>query len=642
MRFYFLLCTLLLACTPALMAQIEDLQPDCDLEWSHTTHWPYQQVDQPDPQFKQQWEQAIESSLLRETQLENLNEVVRRFQLASLSVYGGSSPESMPVGPESILPDQEEAINTRVAQQRLVSALDIIQEWLDQHNWPAAAFRTSAAEIQYADHEWDQLRRLAGLAPAEGTQGYEAIFKLLRQYNQQQLPEGASNNILKVIQQAKQSVRLEWCLVQRQEAEGGEELQVDAESEGNNELQVDAEPAARPFNPVLQKLQEVLRQEVENSSRIIASDSNQAKLGVESSETSNDPDLTPLPATAEPSEKATPETPPTKTPSKIKAFKPQETSQEKVPRLKQETEWQGNPQLNRDYLRILKDRTHHTEFEVEAVERSNEESERMLRVRTRYWLAARWSLSAEGEDWSYRHNDPLSPVSSRGQSPSAQVGLHWESVQTLRVDGWWLTTPWQDGLRLQVREFFQPWTLTANLHLEAPWQDTILARKLEGVMQRKSLSASRSFMQGRYGLSLTTQQSLYSLKEEDAYHTYEEAHTLVATRSWFGQTTYSVSGILERGVVTQTATPIEFTDRLNRALLLRVERVFIYKWLTAFEHTYQYRTISENFADSSRLILEWERNRHERYTLVLVTGSTDELLGQTVEKRAIFTARVNY
>ncbi len=299
-------------------------------------------------------------------------------------------------------------------------------------------------------------------------------------------------------------------------------------------------------------------------------------------------------------------------------------------------------QWQRDYLQLVKDRSHYIEVDTTDLRRDNQETEREWRGQLQIQQQPRLFYLVEGRHWRFTHADPFSPADDKGEVYFGKLGVRYEAKEAAEAEIHGLHQRHQSGVEASYRRFWEPFDWKGSLFLKAPWNDTIVSRDLGGTFQRLSLLGRWIGAQGRWSVTSTTQWSQYELRDESAFQTSEQLQEFVVTRSWFGKVDWGGSYIWERGVVQDAQEPVEVPDRLNHAVLFRVSGNLTPRLEGSLEGTYQYRQIQENEATSVRGELIYDPNPTQRYWVNIESGESETLQGSSNETQWRLGVRINF
>lgn len=287
--------------------------------------------------------------------------------------------------------------------------------------------------------------------------------------------------------------------------------------------------------------------------------------------------------------------------------------------------WKNRPQLLKDYIRILRDRTPYFETSAAIHQRSNQDYESVWQTKLQLQFSSRQFYYAEGEQWSYYQEDPFSPVDKTGSKTTIKLGFRQETEEASVVEVLIVNHMPNTGLEGRYSDYWEPWNWEIQGAYQSPWQSTIVSRVLGGTVHRGRLLANRVWNQGRWSFDTETTLSRYLLSEEPSFQTMEQTQEIVVTRSWFGDLNFAVSYSIVRGLVQHPQPPVIVPDRLNHALLGSVEHEPISDFVIHLETTYEARLVSHTEATRFRGEVQYEPTNKQRYWLHYQTGTSDQI-----------------
>ncbi len=307
-----------------------------------------------------------------------------------------------------------------------------------------------------------------------------------------------------------------------------------------------------------------------------------------------------------------------------------------------EQTWPEESSIQKDYVQFLKERTSYADWETNRLERSNGETEQEHRLKLQIWERPRLFYHAEWIYWRFTQEESMLLTEKQGDLNFLRLGIRKEAKGAAETEFFVLNQEERSGLEGSYSSYWHPWRWKVTVVLQSPWNDTLLSRNLGGYYDQLNLSGNWVWSQGQWSLSTATQVSHYNLKDVSTFETREQAQEIVFTRSWYGQTDFGISYIWERGVVQHAQTPVEVPDRLNHAILTRIQHDFHHQLVVVVEANYQYRQIEENTATSLRGEVTYDPKRNQRYWIAYEAGEGEEIQGTSHQVRWYGGIRVNF
>ncbi len=307
-----------------------------------------------------------------------------------------------------------------------------------------------------------------------------------------------------------------------------------------------------------------------------------------------------------------------------------------------ENVWDEDSSVQQDYVQMIKERTSHVDLETSHLKRSNGETEQEYRLKLQIWQRPRLFYHAEWIHWGFTQQEPVLGTKEQGNLNLLRLGIHKEAKGPAETELFVVNQDDRSGLEGSYSNYWQPWRWKITAALQSPWNDTLVSRNLGGYYQRAVLSGVWAWSQGQWSLSSVTKVSQYSLNDVSEFETTEQTQEIVLTRSWYGRTDFGFSYIWERGVVQNDQPPVEIPDRLNHAILTRIQHDFHYQLKVFVEGTYQFRQIQDNAASSVRGELSYDPAKNQHYWITYESGEGDEIQGKSYQIRWHGGLRINY
>ncbi|MBF0276482.1 MAG: hypothetical protein HQM13_01765 [SAR324 cluster bacterium] len=304
--------------------------------------------------------------------------------------------------------------------------------------------------------------------------------------------------------------------------------------------------------------------------------------------------------------------------------------------------WNDRPEVLKDYIRFMRERTPYIEVFHDYRERSNEDSERLVHARMLFLNSSQLFYFAEAEHWSYQkkalvtgllsnqnqltaEEQAQTVVNPDGNKNTVRVGVKKETENASEMEFWLVQHQPITGAEVRFSSFWEPWHWDIQGAYQIPWKATITSRVLEGSIQRGILSLTRIWREGRWRLHSETAASRYQLALIPSFYTLEQTQELVLTRSWFIGTRYGLGYSIERAVVEHPQAPIIVPDLLNHALHGSVEHEFFSGFSTSFDLTYQVLLLSDSTAMTILGEATYEPTEKQKYWFSFESGKSSQL-----------------
>ncbi|MBF0239061.1 MAG: hypothetical protein HQM12_15285 [SAR324 cluster bacterium] len=289
-----------------------------------------------------------------------------------------------------------------------------------------------------------------------------------------------------------------------------------------------------------------------------------------------------------------------------------------------------------DYLNLLRDRASYAGISAEFLSRSNGDYETSYVLSSNFRVQPKLYGFVRFHEWLFEGESGI-----KADYLNHQAGFHQELKGALSTEVTFEHQGVVTGGDWAVMDKWGSWNMKFSLAANLPWNDSLATRQLDGSYHRFLSSAGTVFLTD-YSFYLEGRYQQFMLGQSEAYEGTELKGVVSLSRQWsWRYDALRLAWVLETTNTESSALPIPLVDIQNHSIRLTGEHSWgFWQWWgyplwSVVEATWTRKVLQETDATSLYLETQYRQDIYHLWTLSLSYASSEELVGNYLERRLL-------